>query len=82
MVGTSKLRDLYERFEEELGKRQERAKAVRPMWDPPKTKLDEDPGGQTCKTSWVQFVISINVHYNQSVHVISMYLRQKKHRLF
>ncbi|XP_033964492.1 ribonuclease 3 [Pseudochaenichthys georgianus] len=50
VVGTSKLRDLYERFEEELGKRQERAKAVRPMWDPPKTKLDEDPGGQTCKT--------------------------------
>ncbi|KAK1885524.1 Ribonuclease 3 [Dissostichus eleginoides] len=43
VVGTSKLRDLYERFEEELGKRQERAKAVRPMWDPPKTKLDEDP---------------------------------------
>ncbi|KAI4806767.1 hypothetical protein KUCAC02_017566 [Chaenocephalus aceratus] len=50
VVGTSKLRDLYERFEEELGKRQERAKAVRPMWDPPKTKLDEDPVGQTCKT--------------------------------
>ncbi|XP_034059011.1 ribonuclease 3 isoform X1 [Gymnodraco acuticeps] len=50
VVGTSKLRDLYERFEEELGKRQERAKAVRPMWDPPKTKPDEDPGGQTCKT--------------------------------
>ncbi|KAK5849776.1 hypothetical protein PBY51_014082 [Eleginops maclovinus] len=43
VVGTSKLRELYERFEEELGKRQERAKAVRPMWDPPKTKLDEDP---------------------------------------
>ncbi|XP_034059017.1 ribonuclease 3 isoform X2 [Gymnodraco acuticeps] len=43
VVGTSKLRDLYERFEEELGKRQERAKAVRPMWDPPKTKPDEDP---------------------------------------
>ncbi|KAL7373887.1 hypothetical protein ABVT39_016688 [Epinephelus coioides] len=43
VVGTSKLRDLYERFEEELGKRQERAKAARPKWDPPKTKLDEDP---------------------------------------
>ncbi|KAM7369646.1 hypothetical protein PAMP_010950 [Pampus punctatissimus] len=43
VVGTSKLRDLYERFEEELGKRQERAKEVRPKWDPPKTKLDEDP---------------------------------------
>lgn len=45
VVGTSKLRDLYERFEEELGRRQERAKATRPKWDPPKTKLDEDPGG-------------------------------------
>lgn len=45
MVGTSKLRDLYERFEEELVRRQDRAKAARPMWEPPKTKLDEDPGG-------------------------------------
>lgn len=54
MVGTSKLRELYERFEQELGRRQERAKSIRPMWDPPKTKLDEDPGVQTCKTSWVQ----------------------------
>lgn len=45
MVGTSKLRELYERFEEELGKRQERAKEARPKWEPPKTKLDEDPGG-------------------------------------
>lgn len=44
VVGTSKLRDLYERFEEELGRRQERAKAARPKWEPPKTKLDEDPG--------------------------------------
>lgn len=44
MVGTSKLRDLYERFEEELAKRQARAKAARPKWEPPKTKLDEDPG--------------------------------------
>ncbi|XP_030613150.1 ribonuclease 3 isoform X2 [Archocentrus centrarchus] len=43
VVGTSKLRDLYERFEEELGKRQERAKEARPKWEPPKTKLDEDP---------------------------------------
>ncbi|XP_060920859.1 ribonuclease 3 [Labrus mixtus] len=43
VVGTSKLRDLYERFEEELLRRQERAKAARPKWDPPKTKLDEDP---------------------------------------
>uniref|UniRef100_A0A667YSD3 Drosha ribonuclease III n=1 Tax=Myripristis murdjan TaxID=586833 RepID=A0A667YSD3_9TELE len=43
VVGTSKLRDLYERFEEELVKRQERAKAARPKWEPPKTKLDEDP---------------------------------------
>ncbi|CAI5672622.1 ribonuclease 3 isoform X2 [Oreochromis aureus] len=43
VVGTSKLRDLYERFEEELGNRQERAKAARPKWEPPKTKLDEDP---------------------------------------
>ncbi|XP_041670054.1 ribonuclease 3 isoform X2 [Cheilinus undulatus] len=43
VVGTSKLRDLYERFEEELGKRQEKAKDARPKWDPPKTKLDEDP---------------------------------------
>lgn len=45
MVGTSKLRDLYERFEEELVGRQQRAKAARPRWEPPKTKLDEDPGG-------------------------------------
>ncbi|KAM8731074.1 ribonuclease 3 [Acanthopagrus schlegelii] len=43
VVGTSKLRDLYERFEEELGRRQARAKEVRPQWEPPKTKLDEDP---------------------------------------
>lgn len=51
MVGTSKLRDLYERFEEELGRRQEQAKAARPKWEPPKTKLDEDPGGWSC-TVW------------------------------
>lgn len=44
VVGTSKLRDLYERFEEELARRQERAKATRPEWQPPKTKLDDDPG--------------------------------------
>nr|XP_046228125.1 ribonuclease 3 [Scatophagus argus] len=43
VVGTSKLRDLYKRFDEELGRRQERAKAARPKWEPPKTKLDEDP---------------------------------------
>ncbi|KAL2085751.1 hypothetical protein ACEWY4_019071 [Coilia grayii] len=42
VVGTSKLRNLYERFEEELGRRQERAKEARPKWEPPKTKLDED----------------------------------------
>ncbi|XP_076146357.1 ribonuclease 3 isoform X2 [Alosa pseudoharengus] len=42
VVGTSKLRDLYERFQEELGRRQEGAKAARPKWDPPRTKLDED----------------------------------------
>ncbi|XP_035389759.1 ribonuclease 3 isoform X1 [Electrophorus electricus] len=42
VVGTSKLRDLYERFEEELGCRQEQAKSSRPKWDPPKTKLDLD----------------------------------------
>ncbi|KAL7857517.1 hypothetical protein SRHO_G00164160, partial [Serrasalmus rhombeus] len=42
VVGTSKLRDLYERFEEELGRRQERAKSSRPKWEPPKTKLDLD----------------------------------------
>lgn len=45
VVGTSKLRDLYERFEEELVRRQQKAKAARPRWEPPKTKLDEDPGG-------------------------------------
>lgn len=44
MVGTSRLRDLYEKFEEELGKRQAKAKAARPLWEPPKTKLDEDIG--------------------------------------
>lgn len=48
VVGTSKLRDLYERFEEELGGRQARAKDARPKWEPPKTKLDEDPGERAC----------------------------------
>ncbi|KAM8966792.1 ribonuclease 3 [Pelodytes ibericus] len=42
VVGTSKLRDLYDKFEEELGKRQTIAKAARPTWEPPKTKLDEN----------------------------------------
>uniref|UniRef100_A0A8C5L230 Ribonuclease 3 n=1 Tax=Jaculus jaculus TaxID=51337 RepID=A0A8C5L230_JACJA len=42
VVGTSRLRDLYDKFEEELGSRQEKAKAARPPWEPPKTKLDED----------------------------------------
>ncbi|XP_051465259.1 ribonuclease 3 isoform X2 [Apus apus] len=42
VVGTSKLRDLYEKFDDELGKRQAKAKAARPPWEPPKTKLDED----------------------------------------
>ncbi|XP_060047173.1 ribonuclease 3 isoform X1 [Erinaceus europaeus] len=42
VVGTSRLRDLYDKFEEELGNRQEKAKAARPPWEPPKTKLDED----------------------------------------
>ncbi|KAI1888847.1 hypothetical protein AGOR_G00172990 [Albula goreensis] len=63
VVGTSKLRDLYERFEEELVMRQERAKACRPEWEPPKTKLDEDldesssesdcesDGGSSCSSS-------------------------------
>lgn len=51
VVGTSKLRDLYERFEEELVRRQERAKAARPKWEPPKTKLDEDLGEWSCRTS-------------------------------
>ncbi|KAM4704816.1 ribonuclease 3 [Rhinophrynus dorsalis] len=41
VVGTSKLRDLYDKFEEELGVRQSKAKAARPPWEPPKTKLDE-----------------------------------------
>ncbi|KAK7809814.1 hypothetical protein U0070_008464 [Myodes glareolus] len=40
--GTSRLRDLYYKFEEELGNRQEKAKAAPPPWEPPKTKLDED----------------------------------------
>uniref|UniRef100_A0A673H341 Ribonuclease 3 n=1 Tax=Sinocyclocheilus rhinocerous TaxID=307959 RepID=A0A673H341_9TELE len=64
VVGTSKLRNLYERFEEELGWRQERAKSCRPTWDPPKTKLDQDQdesssesecdsdgGGSSCSSS-------------------------------
>ncbi|RXM96122.1 Ribonuclease 3 [Acipenser ruthenus] len=63
IVGTSKLRDLYDRFEEELVKRQERAKASRPQWEPPKTKLDDDldesssdsecesDGGSSCSSS-------------------------------
>ncbi|XP_018429616.1 PREDICTED: ribonuclease 3 [Nanorana parkeri] len=42
VVGTSRLRDLYDKFEEELGKRQTKARAARPAWEPPKTKLDED----------------------------------------
>ncbi|KAM4688593.1 ribonuclease 3 isoform 2-T2 [Discoglossus pictus] len=41
VVGTSRLRDLYDKFEEELGNRQSNAKAARPAWEPPKTKLDE-----------------------------------------
>lgn len=44
VVGTSRLRDLYDKFEEELGNRQQKAKAARPPWEPPKTKLDEDLG--------------------------------------
>ncbi|XP_055033114.1 ribonuclease 3 [Misgurnus anguillicaudatus] len=64
VVGTSKLRDLYERFEEELGRRQECAKSSRPKWEPPKTKLDQDEdesssesdcesdeGGSSCSSS-------------------------------
>ncbi|CAI5780137.1 ribonuclease 3 isoform X1 [Podarcis lilfordi] len=47
VVGTSRLRDLYEKFEEELGKRQAKAKAARPPWEPPKTKLDEDVGSSS-----------------------------------
>lgn len=43
VVGTSKLRNLYKKFEEELGQRQEKAKAARPAWEPPKSKLDEEP---------------------------------------
>lgn len=43
-MGTSKLRDLYERFEEELVQRQVRAKSSRPKWEPPETKLDQDKG--------------------------------------
>ncbi|XP_037135255.1 ribonuclease 3 [Syngnathus acus] len=50
VVGTSKLRNLYERFEEELGRRQARAKESRPKWDPPKTKLDEDPGASSSES--------------------------------
>ncbi|XP_015264281.1 PREDICTED: ribonuclease 3 [Gekko japonicus] len=47
VAGTSRLRDLYEKFEEELGKRQAKAKAARPPWEPPKTKLDEDMGSSS-----------------------------------
>uniref|UniRef100_A0A3Q2Y1D0 Ribonuclease 3 n=1 Tax=Hippocampus comes TaxID=109280 RepID=A0A3Q2Y1D0_HIPCM len=50
VVGTSKLRELYERFEEELGKRQARAKESRPKWEPPQTKLDEDPGDSSSES--------------------------------
>ncbi|XP_060949681.1 ribonuclease 3 [Limanda limanda] len=50
VVGTSKLRDLYERFEEELVRRQDRAKAARPSWEPPKTKLDEDPDNSSSES--------------------------------
>ncbi|XP_076856992.1 ribonuclease 3 isoform X2 [Brachyhypopomus gauderio] len=42
VVGTSRLRDLYERLEEELVRRQEQAQSARPKWDPPRTKLDLD----------------------------------------
>ncbi|XP_038652450.1 ribonuclease 3 [Scyliorhinus canicula] len=42
-VGTSKLRQLYAKFDEELGQRQAKAKAAKPPWEPPKTKLDEEP---------------------------------------
>lgn len=61
VVGTSKLRDLYERFEEELVRRQERAKATRPTWEPPKTKLDEDPGG-CWKTSVARIVPNLQLY--------------------
>lgn len=47
VVGTSRLRDLFDKFEEELGKRQSKARAARPAWEPPKTKLDEDLGKKT-----------------------------------
>uniref|UniRef100_A0A8C5GE71 Ribonuclease 3 n=1 Tax=Gouania willdenowi TaxID=441366 RepID=A0A8C5GE71_GOUWI len=54
VVGTSKLRNLYELFEDKLGRRQERAKEARPQWEPPRTKLDEDPGesssGSECES--------------------------------
>ncbi|XP_077479861.1 ribonuclease 3 isoform X2 [Stigmatopora argus] len=50
VVGTSKLRALYGRFEDELGKRQARAKESRPKWEPPKTKLDEDPGNSSSES--------------------------------
>ncbi|XP_062235424.1 ribonuclease 3 [Platichthys flesus] len=50
VVGTSKLRDLYERFEEELVRRQDRAKAARPSWEPPKTKLDEGPDNSSSES--------------------------------
>lgn len=51
VVGTSKLRDLYDHFEEELGSRQERAKSSRPKWEPPKTKLDLDQGKVSSQVS-------------------------------
>ncbi|KAJ1201125.1 hypothetical protein NDU88_004940 [Pleurodeles waltl] len=41
VVGTSKLRDLYERFDKELLQRQEQAKAGMPKWEPPKP-VDEE----------------------------------------
>lgn len=61
-MGTSKLRDLYERFEEELGRRQERAKEARPKWEPPKTKLDEDPG-EKCTNIHRHYTETQNVHF-------------------
>uniref|UniRef100_UPI00398F7C3D ribonuclease 3 n=1 Tax=Pristiophorus japonicus TaxID=55135 RepID=UPI00398F7C3D len=47
VVGTSKLRSLYTKFDEELGQRQAKAKALRPAWEPPRTKLDEEPDGSS-----------------------------------
>ncbi|KAK7881280.1 hypothetical protein WMY93_029689 [Mugilogobius chulae] len=50
VVGTSKLRNLFERFEEELGRDKSEPNRPGPNGEPPKTKLDEDHEGSSSES--------------------------------